>query len=81
MSHPWCMVLTSRIISRSDPTSFGPLAGITLRPAPRRDRRSASLTNGTVAAGAGPEREEGLRGFRGLVVVSARNGRAGEGGP
>ncbi len=43
-----------------------------------RDWRSASQPIGTVAVGEGPEREEGLCGFRGLVTVIAGIGRFGE---
>lgn len=82
MSQPRCIVLDSRITSRPDPASFGPPAGIRIPrdPHPRRDWRTASRTNGQVAAGAGPEREESRRGFRGLVMSFAGFGRCGEAG-
>ena len=82
MSHPRCKVLDSRITSRPDPASFRPPAGIKLsRPAPLPGPAERVSTNGTVAVGVGPEREENLRGFRGLAMVFAEFGRSGGAGP
>ena len=75
------MVLDSRITYRSDPASFGPLPGIKLsRPGPPAGPAERVSTNGTVAVGVGPEREERLSGFRGLVMFFAGFGRSGEAG-
>ena len=82
VSHPWFTVIDSRITSRSDPASFGPMAGITFLGTPTcGDRRSASRTMARWRRGWGPRGEEGRRGFRGLVMVFAGFGRFGETGP
>ena len=82
MSHPRCKVLDSRITSRSDPASFGPLAGIIfLETRTSAGTGGARLNQRHGGGGGGPEGEEDMPGFRGLVMVFAGIGRFEEAGP
>lgn len=79
VSHPWFIVVGSRITSRPAPASFGPQEGIIfIKSAPLAGPAERVLTNGKVAAGVGPAGGESPRfsrgsdGFRGVWGARAR---------